>query len=82
MGSAPLGAGTGRPDESVYVQSLDAKKLGNREEGRQRVRTFAHGAESSPIATWSWFPKGRQCRYLGIEGKPSAPVPSHRRLLL
>ena len=28
MGSEPLGAGTGRPEESVYVQSLDAKKLG------------------------------------------------------
>ena len=26
-GSEPLGAGTGLPEESVYVQSLDAKKL-------------------------------------------------------
>jgi hypothetical protein len=26
-GSDPLGAGTGLPDESVYVQSFDAKKL-------------------------------------------------------
>ena len=37
MGSEPFGAGTGRPEESVYVQSLDAKKLGNRETYRQRT---------------------------------------------
>lgn len=37
MGSEPLGAGTGRPDESVYVQSLDAKKLG-KSRGRLSAR--------------------------------------------
>ena len=53
IGSEPLGAGTGRPDESVYVQSLDAKKLGN------LVSAYESSPKrwSSPIAAWSWSPE-------------------------
>lgn len=82
-GSEPLGAGTGRPDESVYVQSLDAKKLG-KSIGQTLARWNRRlgGVGWLPIAAWSWLPTARQCRPLRIEEKPDAPVPSHRRLLL
>jgi len=83
MGSEPLGAGTGLPDESVYVQSLDAKKLGNRKDGRQRVRIVVQAGGWSPIATWSWLAGGcSSMQVFSNRGEGGVPVPSHRRLLL
>lgn len=67
-GSDPLGAGTGLPDESVYVQSFDAKKL--RESSRRWLARWNHrpgGGGWLPIAARSWWQGGRQCRHLRIE---------------